>query len=222
MDFNRLTEKSQDAIRQAQSRAIDHGNQQVDVEHLLLAMLEQEGGLAPSILLRADVPLESVHRRVQAEIDRLPKVSGAATRPDQVYVTARLNSLFSAAEEQAKRLKDEYVSIEHLLLATVDDKGAAGTILRDSGLTRDRLMKALLQVRGNQRVTTPTPEASYEALQKYGRDLTEAASKGKLDPVIGRDEEIRRVIQVLSRRTKNNPVLIGEAGGRQNRHRGKA
>ena len=212
MDFSRLTEKSQEAIRQAQSLAIAHGNQQVDVEHLLLAMLEQEGGLAPSILLRADVPPETVHRRLQVEIDRLPKVSGSATRPDQVYVTSRLNSLFATAEEQAKRLKDEYVSIEHLLLATADDKGAAGNTLRESGLTRDRLMKALVQVRGNQRVTTQNPEASYEALQKYGRDLTEAASKGKLDPVIGRDEEIRRVVQVLSRRTKNNPVLIGEPG----------
>jgi ATP-dependent Clp protease ATP-binding subunit ClpB len=212
MDFNRLTEKSQEAIRQAQSIAINHGNQQVDVEHLLLAMLEQEGGLAPSILLRADVPLESLHKRLQAEIDKLPKVSVGGTRPDQVYVTARLSKLFTVAEEQAKRLKDEYVSIEHFLLAATEDQGPTGNILRDFGATRDRLMKALVEVRGNQRVTSQNPETTYEALQKYGRDLTDAASKGKLDPVIGRDEEIRRVIQVLSRRTKNNPVLIGEPG----------
>ena len=212
MDFNRLTEKSQEAIRQAQSIAIAHGNQQVDVEHLLLAMLEQEGGLAPSILLRADISLEALHKRLQAEVDKLPKVSGGATGADQVYVTARLSRLLSDAEEQAKRLKDEYVSIEHLLLAAADDQGPAGKILRDFGLTRDRLMKALVEVRGNQRVTTQNPEATYDSLKKYGRDLTEAASKGKLDPVIGRDEEIRRVIQVLSRRTKNNPVLIGEPG----------
>jgi ATP-dependent Clp protease ATP-binding subunit ClpB len=212
MDFNRLTEKSQEALRQAQSLAISYGHQQVDVEHLLLAMLEQEGGLAPAILHRADVPLEALQARLTQEIEKLPKVSGSALRPDQVYITTRLSRLFTTAEEQAKRLKDEYVSIEHLLLAAAEDQGTAGRLLRDFGLTRDRLMKALAEVRGNQRVTTQNPETTYEALQKYGRDLTELASKGKLDPVIGRDDEIRRVIQVLSRRTKNNPVLIGEPG----------
>ncbi len=212
MDFNRLTEKSQDAIRQAQATAINHGNQQVDVEHLLAAMLEQEGGLAPSILLRAEVPLENLHRRVMQEIDKFPKVAGGTTRTDQVYLTNRLSQLFSTAEKQAKQLKDDYVSIEHLLLATAEDQGAAGKLLRDAGLTRDRLMKALVEVRGHQRVTTQNPETTYEALEKYGRDLADLALKGKLDPVIGRDEEIRRVIQVLSRRTKNNPVLIGEPG----------
>ncbi len=212
MDFNRFTQKSQEAIQQAQTKAVEYGNQQVDVEHLLAAMLEQQGGLAPSILLRADVPLETLHSRLIQEIEKLPKVSGSGTRPDQVYVTPRLSQLLTRAEEQAKRLKDEYVSIEHLLLATAEDQGVAGRLLRDFGLSRDRLMKALVEVRGNQRVTTQNPEATYESLQKYGRDLTEAASKGKLDPVIGRDEEIRRVVQVLSRRTKNNPVLIGEPG----------
>jgi ATP-dependent Clp protease ATP-binding subunit ClpB len=212
MDFNRLTEKSQEALRQAQSIAINNGNQQVDVEHLLLALLEQEGGLAPSILLRAEIPLESLHRRLVQEVDKFPKVSGGAVRADSVYITNRLSELYSTAEKQAKRLKDDYVSVEHLLLAIAEDQGAAGKALRDVGLTRDRLMKALLEVRGNQRVTTQNPETTYEALKKYGRDLAELASKGKLDPVIGRDEEIRRVIQVLSRRTKNNPVLIGEPG----------
>ena len=212
MDFNRLTERSQEAIRQAQTLAVEHGNQQVDVEHLLLAMLEQEGGLAPSILLRANVPLDTLHARLVQEIEKLPKVSGGGTRADQVYITDRLSRLLNTAEQQAKRLKDEYVSIEHLLLAIAEDGGAAGKLLRDLGVTRDRLMKALVEVRGNQRVTTQNPEATYEALEKYGRDLTDLASKGKVDPVIGRDEEIRRVIQVLSRRTKNNPVLIGEPG----------
>jgi ATP-dependent Clp protease ATP-binding subunit ClpB len=212
MDFNRLTEKSQEAIRQAQSLATRYGNQQVDVEHLFLALLEQEGGLAPSILLRAGVPVEALHKRVEQEVDKLPKVTGGATGADQVYITSRLSQLFNVAEEQAKRLKDEYVSVEHLLLAISEDRGASGRILREFGLTRDRLMKALVEVRGNQRVTSQNPETTYEALQKYGRDLTDMASKGKLDPVIGRDEEIRRVIQVLSRRTKNNPVLIGEPG----------
>jgi ATP-dependent Clp protease ATP-binding subunit ClpB len=166
MDFNRLTEKSQDAIRQAQSIAANYGNQQVDVEHLVLALLEQEGGLAPSILMRADVLLEPLHRRLVQEVEKLPKVSGGAVQPDQLYVTNRLSRLLTAAEEQAKRLKDDYVSIEHLLLAAVEDQGAAGRILREFGLTRDRLMKALVEVRGNQRVTTPNPETTYEALQK--------------------------------------------------------
>ena len=212
MDFNRLTEKSQEALRQAQSLAIAHSNQQVDVEHLLLALLEQEGGLTPSILLRADIPLEPLHKRVLQEVEKFPKVTGGATAADQVYITNRLSRVLNDAETEAKRLKDEYVSVEHLLLAISADSGAAGKILKDFGLTRDRLMKALSEVRGNQRVTTQNPETTYEALEKYGRDLTDLAAKGKVDPVIGRDEEIRRVIQVLSRRTKNNPVLIGEPG----------
>ena len=155
MEFNRLTEKSQEAIRLAQSTAVKYGNQQVDVEHLLLAMIEQEGGLAPSILLRADVKLEALHKRLIAEIEKFPKVSGGATRADQVYITNRLSELFNNAEQQAKRLKDEYISIEHLLLAVADDQGIAGRLLREFGLTHDRLMKALLDVRGHQRVTTP-------------------------------------------------------------------
>src|SRR5690242_10959266 len=212
MDFNRLTEKSQDAVRQAQSLAVRHSNQQVDVEHLLLALLEQEGGLVPSILLRAGVSLEPLHRRVQQEIEKFPKVTSGGAPADQIYVTNRLSRLFTEAEDEAKRLKDDYVSVEHLLLAISGDSGASGKILKDFGVTRDRLMKALSEVRGNQRVTTQNPETTYEALEKYGRDLTDLAAKGKVDPVIGRDDEIRRVIQVLSRRTKNNPVLIGEPG----------
>src|SRR5579884_594842 len=213
MDINKYTEKMQDAVRAAQNVAIQHGNQQIDVEHLALALLDQEGGLAPSILNKADVNPESLRRRLQQEIDKLPKVSVSGASPaDQIYITGRLQKLLTDAEEQAKRLKDEYVSVEHALLAMADDRGAAGRVFRESGLTRDRLMKALQEVRGNQRVTNQNPEATYEALEKYGRDLTKAASDGKLDPVIGRDEEIRRVIQVLSRRTKNNPVLIGDPG----------
>ncbi len=187
--------------------AAGRGNQQIDVEHLLLALLEQQGGLAQSILARADVKLEDVHRRLIQELDKLPKVSGSAAGLDQIYVTARLQKLMTAAENEAKRLKDEYVSIEHVILAAADEK-----VFKDLGITRDRLMRVLQEVRGSQRVTTQNPEATYEALEKYGRDLTKAAAQNKLDPVIGRDEEIRRVIQVLSRRTKNNPVLIGEPG----------
>src|SRR5208282_3152115 len=212
MDFNRFTEKMQEAVRAAQSIAVQHGNQQIDVEHLLLALLEQEGGLAPSILNKADIKVDSLRTRVQQEVDRLPKVSGPAGAPDQVYVTQRLTKLVTQAEEEAKRLKDEFTSVEHVLLAITDDSGAAGKIFREFGVTRDRLMRALQEVRGSQRVTTQNPESTYEALERYGRDLTQMAQQKKLDPVIGRDDEIRRVIQVLSRRTKNNPVLIGEPG----------
>jgi ATP-dependent Clp protease ATP-binding subunit ClpB len=200
MDFNRFTEKLQEALRAAQSLATRRGQQQLDVEHLLLALLEQEGGLVPSILLKSGVNLEAVHRRLTQDLDRLPKVSGGAAAMEQIYITSRLQQLLAKAEDEAKRLKDEYISVEHVLLAA------------DLGVSREKLMRTLQEVRGSQRVTSPNPEETYEALEKYGRDLTKLASAGKLDPVIGRDEEIRRVIQVLSRRTKNNPVLIGEPG----------
>jgi ATP-dependent Clp protease ATP-binding subunit ClpB len=212
MDPNRFTEKVREALTASQSKAIRYGHQQVDVEHLLSALLEQENGLALSILAKADVPLANLAREIDRELDRLPKVSGPAGAPEQIYVTGRLNKLLTQAEDEAKRLKDDYLSVEHLLLAMLDDQGATGRILKRFGLTRERLMAALQEVRGNQRVTSPNPEATYEALERYGRDLTKLAAQGKLDPVIGRDEEIRRVIQVLSRRTKNNPVLIGEPG----------
>jgi ATP-dependent Clp protease ATP-binding subunit ClpB len=212
MDVNRFTEKLQEAIGSAQSKAVRYGNQQIGVEHLLSALLEQEGGLAPSVLGKARINVESLAQRIEAELDRLPKVSGPSGAPDQIYVTSRLNRLLTAAEDEARKLKDDYVSVEHILLAAIDDDGAAGRLLKESGLTRERLMQALREVRGSQRVTSQNPEATYEALERYGRDLTRLASSGKLDPVIGRDEEIRRVIQVLSRRTKNNPVLIGEPG----------
>ena len=212
MDFNKFTEKLQEAVRGAQSVAVQHGNQQVDTEHLLLALFDQEGGLARSILNKADVKVDALRTRVQQEVDRMPKVSGPSGGPDQVYVTPRITKLLAQAEDEAKRLKDEYVSVEHVLLAATDDAGATGKLFREFGITRERLMRALQEVRGSQRVTSANPEATYEALEKYGRDLTQLASQGKLDPVIGRDEEIRRVIQVLSRRTKNNPVLIGEPG----------
>jgi ATP-dependent Clp protease ATP-binding subunit ClpB len=212
MDINRFTEKAQEAIRSAQTKAARYSHQQIDVEHLLAALLEQENGLAPSILLKAGLNAESIHRRSESEIDRMPKVSGPSGGPDQVFIASRLNRLLAGAEDEARNLKDDYVSVEHLLLAAADDPGAAGRILKDSGVTRERLMLALREIRGSQRVTSPNPEATYEALERYGRDLTKLAGQGKLDPVIGRDEEIRRVIQVLSRRTKNNPVLIGEPG----------
>ena len=212
MDINRFTEKAQDGLREAQSLAARYSHQQIDVEHLLLALLDQQGGLASSILAKAGISRGGVRARVEQELNRLPRVSGPSGPPDQIYVTARLNQALAKAEDEAKLLKDEYISVEHLLLALVGDPGATGRILKEFGLTRERFMQALAEIRGSQRVTSQNPEATYQALERYGRDLTQLAEKGKLDPVIGRDDEIRRVIQVLSRRTKNNPVLIGEPG----------
>ena len=213
MDINRLTEKAQEALRAAQSEATRLGHQQIDVEHLLLALLEQDGGLARSVLDKTGVDADLVRQRLEVELARLPKVSSTSGGGGEVYIAGRLNKVLVKAEDEAKTLKDDYVSVEHILLAIVDERsGTAGRILSELGLTRDKLMQALRQVRGSQRVTSQNPEATYEALERYGRDLTKQAAQGKLDPVIGRDEEIRRVVQVLSRRTKNNPVLIGEPG----------
>src|SRR5438876_1080615 len=177
MDINRFTEKLQEAIRSAQSTATRYGHQQIDVEHLLTALLEQEGGLAGSILAKGGVNIELLGRRLQTELERLPKVSGPAGGLDQMYVTSRLSRILTKAEDQAKKLKDDYISVEHVLLAAVDDRGAAGKLLAEFGLTEERLMQALREVRGNQRVTTQNPEATYEALERYGRDLTKLASQ---------------------------------------------
>src|SRR5919109_308321 len=212
MDANRFTEKVQEALSGAQTKAIRLSHQQIDVEHVLAALLEQERGLATSILQRVGVDVAALKRRTDQELERLPKVAGPSGAPEQIYVTGRLNRLLVQAEDEAKKLKDEYLSVEHLLLAMVEDGGAMGRVFKELGITRERLMQALQEVRGSQRITSPNPEATYEALERYGRDLTKLAAQGKLDPVIGRDDEIRRVIQVLSRRTKNNPVLIGEPG----------
>jgi ATP-dependent Clp protease ATP-binding subunit ClpB len=212
MDINRFTEKAQEALQAAQKLALRKNNQQIDVEHVLLALLEQEGGLTASVLKKLEIPSERLKRRVEQEVDKLPKVTGSAGGPDQFYLTGRLNRLLVQAEDEAKKLKDDYVSVEHLLLAMTDDGGTTGRLLKEAGLSRDQLLGALQDVRGHQRVTSQNPESTYQALEKYGRDLTQLARQNKLDPVIGRDEEIRRVIQVLSRRTKNNPVLIGEPG----------
>jgi ATP-dependent Clp protease ATP-binding subunit ClpB len=212
MDINRLTQKAQEALGAAQSKAARYGHQQVDVEHLLSALLDQENGLATSILSKSGVNVDAFKRRVEQELERMPRVSGGGGGADQIYVTGRLNRVLAQAEEEAKKIKDEYVSIEHLLLAMIDDGGTAGRLLKEFGVTREKLSSGLKEIRGNQRVTSQNPEATYEALGKYGRDFTQLAEQGKLDPVIGRDDEIRRVIQVLSRRSKNNPVLIGDPG----------
>ncbi len=212
MNINRFTEKSQEALREAQSLATRRSHQGVDIEHLLLALIEPADGLAAAVLQASGANVATLKQRVGQELDRLPQVSGPSGGPEQIYVTHRLSQLLTRAEDEAATLKDEYVSIEHVLLAMVEDRGGAGKLLREQGVSRESLMSALQKIRGGQRVTSPTPEGTYQALERYGRDLTKLAAQGKLDPVIGRDDEIRRVIQVLSRRTKNNPVLIGEPG----------
>ncbi len=212
MDINRFTEKAREALQGAQKLAIRMSHQQIDNEHLLLALLDQAGGLTAAILKKAGVAPEALSIRLQRELETLPRVSGSSGSPDNFYLTGRLNKLLANAEDEAKKLKDDFISVEHVLLTLIDDKGASGSILKEFGVNRERLMSALKDVRGSQRVTSQNPEETYQSLEKYGRDLTQAARLGKLDPVIGRDEEIRRVVQVLSRRTKNNPVLIGEPG----------
>ncbi len=212
MDIERLTDKSQAALRAAQGLAASRHHQGLDVEHLLAALLDDPEGLASRVLQRAGAEPKRVATAVGQALDRLAQVTGAGVDADRIFVTQRLSRLLSAAEDEAKTLKDDFVSIEHLLLAIEKEGGAAGRALAASGIDRVKLLDALKEVRGNQRVTSQNPEATYESLERFGRDLTKAARQGKLDPVIGRDEEIRRVIQVLSRRTKNNPVLIGEPG----------
>ena len=212
MDLQRLTEKSQEALRNAQSLASRSGHQGVDVEHLFAALIADESGLAGRILDKAGADPATVRERIADALAKIPKVGGSGHNPEQIYATQRLARVLEKAEAEAAGLKDDYVSIEHLLLAMVDGSGAAAEALQGSGIQRSGLLDAMKAVRGSQRVTSQNPEATYESLEKYGRDLTELAETGKLDPVIGRDEEIRRVVQVLSRRTKNNPVLIGQPG----------
>ncbi|WP_107705794.1 ATP-dependent chaperone ClpB [Nocardioides allogilvus] len=214
MDMNRLTQKSQEALHDAQTKALRFGHTEVDGEHLLLALLDQAEGLVAPLLARAGADPDRLREELEAELGRRPRVSGPGVTPGQVHVTQRLSRLLDAADGEARRLKDEYVSVEHLVIALVEEgsQSAAGRLLRDQGLTRDTFLAALTEVRGHQRVTSATPEGTYEALGKYGRDLVEAAKAGKLEPVIGRDSEIRRTVQILSRKTKNNPVLIGEPG----------
>ncbi len=214
MDANRFTQKTQEAFQEAQNRAVTHGHVEIDVEHMLAALLDQEAGLLPTLLERVQVPVQPLRAAVRTALERRPRVSGPGVEPGKAYVTQRLNQLLVKAEEHAKRLKDEYLSVEHLVLAMLDegDRGDAGRLLKQAGVTRDKFLSALTSIRGNQRVQSATPEATYEALSKYGQDLVKLAQTGKLDPVIGRDEEIRRVVRILSRKTKNNPVLIGEPG----------
>ncbi len=214
MDVNKFTQKSQEALQGAQNNAVQLGHTEMDVEHLLLALIEQADGLISRLFAKMDVPLPSFSAEVVKELERRPRVSGPGAEPGKVFVTQRLSRVLVKAKEEAARLKDEYVSVEHLLFAMIDEgkSSPAHKILSQFNITKERLLQALTSIRGNQRVTSDNPETAYEALEKYGIDLVAQAQLGKLDPVIGRDAEIRRVIRILSRKTKNNPVLIGEPG----------
>ena len=203
MKLERLTEKAQDALQAAAREAQERGQQAIEPDHLLLELVRQEGGIARPLLEAAGASIPGLEAALVSRVERLPRVSGAA----QPYLSSELVRILDQAEKQAEQLKDDYVSTEHILLAATEHP-----VLAEFGVRRDSLLQALRRVRGSQRVTDPNPESKHQALERYGRDLTELAAAGKLDPVIGRDEEIRRVIQVLSRRTKNNPVLIGEPG----------
>lgn len=208
-DTNRFTQKSQEAIIQAQGMAERNGNSQVEPEHLLLALLEQGEGVVPQILTKLNLPVGALIQKVRQEINRFPRMLGTQV---QLTISPRMRTVLVAAHDEMETFKDEYVSTEHLLLAILQGGGPAERILKQEGLDREKLLLALREVRGTQRVTSQNPEGTYNALEQYGRNLVEQARRGKLDPVIGRDEEIRRVIQILSRKTKNNPVLIGEPG----------
>ncbi|MFQ5600812.1 MAG: ATP-dependent chaperone ClpB [Candidatus Krumholzibacteriia bacterium] len=214
MDLDRLTQKSQEAMLEAQNLAVRYGHQEVDSEHLALALLQQSDGLFPRLLVRMNVPGQTLQREIETLLGRRPSVSGPGAEPGKILVTQRFQRLFVKAEDEAKRLKDEYISVEHLILALldVDPSTPLGRLFQQHHVTRDAFLEALMAVRGSQRVTSATPEGAYEALEKYGVDLVEQAHGGRLDPVIGRDAEIRRAIRILSRKTKNNPVLIGEPG----------
>jgi len=209
LDIQKMTEKTREALAAAGVAARENGHQEIRPIHLLAALMRQEGGLLPSLLKRIGTPNQLLSGAVEAELAKLPKVSGNAA---DVYPSRDFSNILVEARDRAESMKDEYISVEHLLMAMIDKDPACAAALEKAGLTADTLLKTLVEIRGNQRVTNENPEASFEALEKYGRDLTQAARQNKLDPVIGRDDEIRRTVQILARRTKNNPVLIGEPG----------
>ena len=212
MDMNKLTMKAQEALGDAQNIALMRNHQEVDVEHLALALLRQKDGLVPGILSRMNAKPEVIAAELEQSLDKRPSVTGSGVEQQTIRITQRLARALAQADELARRLKDEYISVEHIFAQLIEAGGAMGDICRKNGIDQEKFLRATAEVRGGQRVTSASPEETYEALSKYGRDLVEEAGKGKLDPVIGRDQEIRRTIRILSRRTKNNPVLIGEAG----------
>ena len=211
MRFDKFTLKVQEAIQEAQTLANSYGHQAIEPEHLLVSFLRQEEGIVGAVLEKLGAKPNQIEKALVSFLERQPRIEGSAT--SQIYMSARFNKIFDKALTEAARLKDEYVSAEHVLIAVTEEKtGEAAKILRQAGVTRDSIFKVLVEIRGNQRVTDPNPEGKYQALERYAKDFNELARRGSFDPVIGRDEEIRRIMQVLSRRTKNNPVLIGEPG----------
>ncbi|MEI6043408.1 MAG: Clp protease N-terminal domain-containing protein, partial [Chloroflexota bacterium] len=212
MALEKFTDKAQEAMVAADTLAQERGNKEIEPEHVLLALLDQSGGIAPQIITKLNASSSQLRSRIDAAINRLPKVYGKLTT---TYLSAATKRVITQAQDEATRHKDAYVSTEHLVMALASplNNGEAGRILRDTGITRDNISNSLSTIRGtSQPVTDKNPEVSYQTLERYGRDLTKRAQDGKLDPVVGRDEEIRRCVEVLSRRTKNNPVLIGEPG----------
>ena len=213
MDINKLTQKSREAVQDAQALTIEYGNMQIEQAHLLYALLAQEDGLIPQLLTKMDVQSEAIKNEVQGVLSRLSKVTGPGREPDKVYISQDVDRALNEAEKQAARMTDEYVSVEHLMLGLLETADSnLKKICQNHGIEKNKFLEALKAVRGNTRVTSDTPEDTYDALSKYGTDLVAAARAHKLDPVIGRDEEIRNVIRILSRKTKNNPCLIGEPG----------
>ena len=213
MDLNRFTQKSMEAIQAAQSLAVDNGNQQVCQAHLLLALLQQKDGLIGQLIDRMGVPVDSFTSALSGAVGALPKVSGTAREADKIYISQALDQALNAAEKQAAQMKDDFVSVEHIMLGLLQKpEDSLKRLFQTFEISESRFLQALKAVRGNARVTSDNPEETYDVLKKYGQDLVERARAQKLDPVIGRDNEIRNVIRILSRKTKNNPVLIGEPG----------
>lgn len=213
MNTQKLTQKSLEAIQAANGLAVENQNQQIEQVHLLSALLEQEGGLIPQLFEKMGVSVDNVQIQLKNAIDNLPAVTGSGRKADEVYVSQDVDRALREAEKEAARMKDDFVSVEHLVLGLFDAMGKElQNVLKPFSVTKDAFLAALMKVRGNQRVTDQNPEETYDVLAKYGQDLVERARAGKLDPVIGRDNEIRNVIRILSRKTKNNPVLIGEPG----------
>jgi ATP-dependent Clp protease ATP-binding subunit ClpC len=213
MRFDRFTERAQEAAQRAAEIIQRYGHNQIDTEHILLALIEQPGGVIPQILEKLSVSPEALTERLDATLRASPKANIFGGGAGQIFITPRVKRIIDLANEEANRLKDEYISTEHIFLAILTERNTpAARILESAGLTRDRVYSAIQDLRGGQRVTDPQAESRYRTLDKYSRDLTQLAREGKLDPVIGRDNEILRLIQILSRRTKNNPVLIGDAG----------
>ena len=212
MNFQNYTQKSLEAVQSAQKIAVNNGHQQLEQVHILLALLQQEGGLVPQLLRKMEITVESLEAAANAELRKLPSVK-TSREADRFYISADADAALNAAEERAKTMHDEYVSVEHLLLGLLETaRGGVKNLFSTYNITAEAVLKALQSVRGNQRVTSDSPEGTYDALEKYGTDLVKRAREQKMDPVIGRDEEIRNVVRILSRKTKNNPVLIGEPG----------